>query len=557
MNYPQSIFLLLWACLCANNLSAQTKEDKEQAPKRYYTIDMTVASMKKAAESSKSGYRKNPWKTIEHNCEIELPFELDNAFLGVPKQSQASLLNLVKGGVKISNQVIQPIERQLMASEYFRPGISKELFECLTGCTLAEKDFQQSHFLYIEDLSRDIAYARSELYGESSFDSPLPYTTPWGNYKCRMIRTKADLDSVMSHPNEIGLTYSLRGGHVFSDLFALRPDEESGETNLEILGRQEFGQLVLNSVNQLKGILPIRQKTGEYLSVPIFSISFGNYFEDGIVGKVSRFNTAQQEVFGEQNSLGKGFTELGQWVCRRLLDKKVGRRILVDVADMSLEGRLWFYGYLKEERFRKDTIPALALNVGISGLSYKDNAYSGSDEPVKNQQSFFNNRQANLCRQDIKAIVKSKGLVGISLDRDRLMGKAFQTRYNSTVPGSANRRAVAVEAIVANVCRFIYVAQSIDAWEMLSISSSFDMYARPLEVYDSSDDMEQLYHDLIAFFENPHDIEGLYTAEEIQTFMYNFSAEELVDRIMYKNALNFMYKHLPELDLTEEEANNN
>jgi hypothetical protein len=60
--------------------------------------------------------------------------------------------------------------------------------------------------------------------------------------------------------------------------------------------------------------------------------------------------------------------------------------------------------------------------------------------------------------------------------------------------------------------------------------------------------MVTLYRDLLAFFENPRDIKGLYSVKEIKNFMYNYSAKEVVDKIMYKNAMRFLSKHLPQVE---------
>jgi microsomal dipeptidase-like Zn-dependent dipeptidase len=116
------------------------------------------------------------------------------------------------------------------------------------------------------------------------------------------------------------------------------------------------------------------------------------------------------------------------------------------------------------------------------------------------------------------------------------------------LPGSANRRRVVVDAIVGNLCKVIHSCQNIKAWDMITITSHFDTHARHFEEFSSSSDMVVLHRALVDFFENPRDIEGLYTAKEIKKFMYNYSAKEIVDKVMFKNALRFLKKHLPEAE---------
>ena len=63
--------------------------------------------------------------------------------------------------------------------------------------------------------------------------------------------------------------------------------------------------------------------------------------------------------------------------------------------------------------------------------------------------------------------------------------------------------------------------------------------------------MVNLYRDLLDYFKNPRDLDGLYTAKEVKKFMYDLEPEEIVNKIMYTNAFNFIQKHLPEVEKNE------
>jgi microsomal dipeptidase-like Zn-dependent dipeptidase len=533
MKYPVMLLLMGW--LGCQGTQAQPLKDIR-------CIDMCVGSSQKAYKSSnivflsgKSYKSKNDklqsvWKRIDHRCPLELPLEWQNAFKDMPKYSQSTFLDLIKGNVEISNQVIYPTEQQ-----FFQNTMTLDIdliYACGTGLSYVKETFAQQNVKYFEQVAKNLIYLEDELsYGQVSNGQ---------QYSCRILRNRKDIEEILERPNEIGCIISIQGGHALGSFVYI---------DQQITNTKEYQEIVLSNIDKLKGLTPLEELDGRatslQINVPIFSLSFGNYYQDGVCGKTNQFNNEEQYVFGKQSSLGDDISELGQKIIDRLLSRELGYRILIDVTGMSLKGREWYYGYVKEKRYLKDTIPILASNVGISGLPKRENLYSDKDERGKANQ-WLSHRHINLCREDISEIIASKGLIGISLERDKLMGPQFRKRYEATVPNSADRRRVAVEAIVANVCKTIEASNRVEAWDAIAIASQFDTHqARPLDVFRNSGDMYQLYRDLYSFFKNPRDIEGLYTAQQIKNYMYDFTPEEIVERIMYRNALNFIMKHLP------------
>ncbi|MCP4442744.1 MAG: hypothetical protein GY810_27885 [Aureispira sp.] len=519
---------VFWSIAVVYIAQGQTKKK----PVKPICIDMFVASSQKAFKSRKVE-RYSMWERIENNCAFntaEIPTELTSAFEGVSKRSQSHMYSLVKGNVKISNQIIAPTERQFFQSEFLSSGSRSKTFGCLTGMSYKEESFILSNVNYFKIIIENIEYIQDELQ--------YKYHVGPRSYSCKIIKKPSDIDSVMNNPLEIGWLLSIAGGHTLGNFLFI--EQAQYRTN-------EYRNTVMGNIDILKGAKPLRLKTKEYLKVPIFSISFGNFFQDGICGKVAQFSLSEEDAFKRQDNIGEDFSDLGKAVVERLLTRKGGRRILVDVGGISLKAREWYYKHIRDRRFEKDTIPILATNVGISGLSKKDKNYSNEDAKLKNSNAMLNHRHANLCKEDVLEVLRSNGLIGISLERDKLMGKSFQTRYNATVAGSANRRRVAVDAIVSNVCKIIKNCYSIEAWDIISIGSQFDTHARHLEMYNQSSDMYQLYKDLLLYFRNPRDIEGTFDAKDIKDLMYDYTPQEIVDKIMYKNALSFVKKHLPKI----------
>ncbi len=513
-----------------NLADSKEEEKKEEKPRKIDPIkffDMGVYSTQKAFKSRKVK-RHSVWEKIENDCGLdleEIPIELTNAFEYVSRVNQSSLYDLIKGNVKISNQIITPTERQFMHSPFLTPGSSSKIFGCLSGLAYREEHFILNNVNYFAVVLAHLAYLQEEL--------EFGYHKNGHTYYYDLIRSKNDIQEILKDPTKVGLMISIGGGHALGNYLHI----EQGQVATE-----EYQNIVLTNIDKLKGVTPIDEASKTYLDIPIFSINFGNYFEDGICGKTSRFSAYEEEAFKRPTTIDGDITALGQAAVHSLLDNTKGRRILIDIGGMSLRSRLWYHKYVKDQRYRKDTLPIIMTGVGISGLSYKDNAWGKTD---RNQ--LLSHQTTNMCRQDLLAVLQSQGLIGISLDKDKLMGKKFQERFDETVPNSADRRRIAIEAIVANICKAIHMSNSIEAWDMISISSQFDTHSRHMDVYNCSNEMINLYRDLLTFFENPRDITGVYTVKDIENFMYNFTPLEIVDKIMYKNALNFINKHLPEV----------
>lgn len=525
MNHFQKILPL-----CALGCSLSTAVPAQD----FFSIDMNVYTSRRAFES-RDVARFSMWEEAETECNVVAPFELTAAFEGVPKSSQSNFYDMVRRGVKFSNQMVGPVERQFFLQSPFLNIITypdaDKIYACLAGLFYRKDVFIDNQVHYFELLIKQIEYILDELDG-------YPLTKNGQSYECRVIRSAQDMEEVMQSPNKTGILMSVSGGHALSAYYLLEDDRY--KTNAV-----EFENTVMTNIDRLKGIAPIRVKNNKFLDVPIFSVQFGNHYDDGLCGKSVLFSVAEEEAFGRQPTLGKGITDFGLKVIERLLDKSKGRRILIDVTGMSVDAREGYYKFLQDRRYYKDTIPVIAGSVGISGMKRRDEEYISTDEKLKSQSTMLNHRQANLCREDIVEVLKSKGLIGVSLERDKLMGKYFQTKYNATVPGSAERREVLTEAVVSNICKIIHSCNSIEAWDIIAIGSQFDSQGRHLDPYASSRDLYQLGKDLLAFFQKPRDIDNVYTAKEIVNFMYGIPAEKIVEKIMFKNAYNFIRKHLP------------
>lgn len=127
---------------------------------------------------------------------------------------------------------------------------------------------------------------------------------------------------------------------------------------------------------------------------------------------------------------GSGITRLGRFAIRRLL--QTPGRVLIDIKHMSLKSRKQYYRMLEHE-YRDKSVPIIASHVGVTGESYERIGVKRcirrcnrvevvhKKRPGLIEGTTFNPWSINLYDEEIKKIVESEGLIGLSLDA-RILG---------------------------------------------------------------------------------------------------------------------------------------
>jgi len=156
-----------------------------------------------------------------------------------------------------------------------------------------------------------------------------------------------------------------------------------------------------------------------------------------------QFNHAINHCFGVKIFKDKDFYPIGDGIMPQMKDKVFGlidylkgRGILIDVKHMSYKARKQYYAYNNHE------MPIISTHVGVAGCSAKDSIQYLLRRPRHVEENIwlverlkklghlaetaFNLSSVNLYDEDIRAILQSGGLIGISFDR-RIIG---YTEYN-------------------------------------------------------------------------------------------------------------------------------
>lgn len=464
----------------------------------------------------------NLWEAIDNSCDGKLSQLFVNGSKEVPRTSQCHFEGLVRGNVRLGFFSLTPLEKKSLNVNFMNEKKKGQgTMACVSGVhsdCLVEKDDVLN---YYNDLVENIEYV---LEGQNQ-----SYTIDGKEYEYVMIKDAEQLREVMNDPHRLAMVFNIEGGHSLG--MSLEPNDISATPDYE--------KFYLNNVDRIKGILPLREGGDYVLEYPFLSMNLNHFFWNGLSGHAKTFDFVQNLVFNQTKGLDEGMTALGEKVVKRMLDKSNGRRVLVDIKHMSWVSRQWYYDYLHQLHVQGDTVPIISSHSTVAGISASHQLWNKKDGKSKNKNAYLNLWSISLCDEDIQEIHLSKGIIGIMLDKYKLMGERATKEIDKTVQGSVERRKFYVKVIAANMLEAVEAVGKKSGWDIIALGSDFDGMITPFEIYQRSNDMPELARDLEAFFENPSDVFDLFTKEEVKEMMFGYSAKEIVRKVMYENGFNF------------------
>jgi microsomal dipeptidase-like Zn-dependent dipeptidase len=498
----------------------------QTAPKSYSYSDVHVHSSIKPFNSRNNG-PYNHWEAIDNSCEGEMSKLFVNGSKDIPKTSQCHFEGLVRGNIGMCYVSLTPLEKKSLEPRLLKKdGKRMQTMDCVGGLKLSHLSDRDDIINYYDDLVQNIQFLQE---GESS-----NHVINKQSFSYEVVKSGQHLKALKKDANKLAVLLTVEGGHSLG--LSLEPFDMSGS--------DWYQDFFLKNIDRIKGILPIKEGDSTYLEHPILSINLNHFFWNGLSGHCRTFNGIQNIVFGQNKGLNEGLTPLGKKSIKRLIDNKRGRRILIDVKHMSLGARKWYYNHLDSLRNIGDTIAIFSSHSSIAGLRMDSPAYLKKDNKNKNKNSYLNTWRISLSNDDIEEIHKSKGLIGIMLDKNKLVGELAKKEIKNAVPGSRQLKGLYVQAILANVFSCIDAVDKKSAWNIVALGSDFDGMVTPFEPWKRSNDIPDLAKSLLQFFENPTNIFGLYTKAEVKAMMYDYTPEELVFKFMSDNALQFAIRNL-------------
>jgi hypothetical protein len=267
----------------------------------------------------------------------------------------------------------------------------------------------------------------------------------------------------------------------------------------------------------------------DWQSPPLF-VTFAHHFYNGLCTHArSLFEMSGKLLDQKRGMRDTGITpsdslppisERGWELIGLLLSKDNGRRILIDVKHMSLEARKEYYDFLKQQ---KDNIPVV----------YSHGAMADEEDKY----------EINLHVEDLDMIYKTEGIIGLEMDQ-RILG------YNKHRLGKTIKRRIRPETQyyddavyfwrqIKVIAEYAYVTgHKEDPWKCIALGSDYDGIINPLNAYPDANWLAVLYQQLIVhltqYWQQPGAVIPAPAGQD---------AADIVYRIMYKNAYDFIVKH--------------
>ncbi len=478
--------------------------------------------------NSQAVTKYNIWEQINHDCDGKMSKLFVDGAKEVPKTTQCHLEGMMRGNVRLAYVSLTPLEKGMQNVRFMNENKKgTNTMACVSGIELNEMIKKNQVVNYYNDLRLNIKYLRD---GQNT-----PHFIDGRACTYEMIKSRQQLDEVMKNPDKIALLFTVEGGHALG---------LSLEGN-DISESPAYEQFFLGNVDRMKGIKPLEEGGKEYLEFPLLSLNLNHFFWNGLGGHSRTFSNIQNLVFGQNKGADDGISELGKKVVERLLDKNNGRRILLDIKHMSLDSRRWYYDKLEKAALAGDNIPVISSHTTIAGLSWHDKEYKKKDNNGKLKNSYLYNWQISLADEDIIQIYKSKGIIGIMLDKYKLMGDLAKKEIDQTIEGSTQRKNLYMQVLFANILTCIKAVDKKEAWDIVCIGSDFDGMIVPFENYPRANEMPDMVKDMYDFLKNPTNIFNLFTAAEVKRLMFGYTPEEVIYKFMYGNAYNFAILNLP------------
>lgn len=467
----------------------------------------------------------DPWAFWEHACAPESYNIVLEKACDIPKFTQGNFESMVQGNVRVVFVSLSPLEYEMRHPKVFRDLAKlRNTYACMAGVSPDWDFFMAKKVDYFAELLGHMAMLRK---GDGQ-----PYLAGDDTLRYDVLSTSAELRAVLSDPQRLGVVVSIEGAHALGE----------GPLTPELLASPDYQLQVMEHLDVLKGAMPM-DRMGNFLTFPVAVMSLNHFMWNGLGGHAKTFDPAFGFLCDQSEGLDGGPTQLGEQVVGRMLDRSVGRRILVDVKHMSLTSRRWYYGLLDSLQALGDTVPVVATHVGIAGESWAVIDNPKAHQGLKTTE-WLNQNAISLFDEDIRKIAQTRGVLGIMLDKYRLGGPLGNAAVDDSHEGSQERRQAYIHLIVLNMLEVVDALQSRAAWDIIAIGSDFDGMISAMETYDQGIKLGSLREDLLAYFEDPKDLWDIYPRRKVQRYMYGLTATELVDKVMGGNLVAFTERML-------------
>jgi microsomal dipeptidase-like Zn-dependent dipeptidase len=445
---------------------------------------------------------RNHTNSIWHYDPPTLLDKLINYLLHLTKFSQANFTSMAKGGVRVVCVSMYPIEKGFFDNAIKNEFLKDVASNFATGVGKKRVDAVQNMTDYFKDLELEYDYYRQ-------LDQKV-VTLPAGQFTYQLVRDYSEIETAQKGQNKkplaIAVLLSIEGMHVLNSNIGQPPDENS----------------FLVRLRQIK-----------HWERPPFFVSLAHHFWNHLCGHAESFTALVKKKVDQSEGLNSGLTPLGIKVIHALYDTSNGRRILIDVKHMSVLARQQFYNLLEADA-NYARIPIIVSHGAANGLLSPAKRQPGGSVVADK----LNPVDINFFNDELVRIAKSQGIIGLQLDERRIVNKKTlkATKRSTKRAKIMHYRSELLWFQIQHIVE-VLDGQQLFAWDCISLGTDFDGIIDALNGFWTAEELP-----FLADFLERHAYNYMKNAQ-FKVAANNIDADEIVDRVMSSNGLNFLRLH--------------
>ncbi|MEZ4857713.1 MAG: membrane dipeptidase [Flavobacteriaceae bacterium] len=456
-------------------------------------------------QNARDANRKN---AIWHYSPPTFLEKLVNRIATLTKFTQTDMTALAKAKTEIVIVSLYPFEKHFLSKRIWGwKGLTDALVNLAAGVSQQRIDYVLNHSNYYQDLEDEYAYYL-QLHNQVQKIEDVVYTY-------RVVKNAAEITQNLQQntPNKriINVILSIEGGHSFN-------------TGLKMDVDTAIPHEVLQHVRQVK----------MWEHPPLF-ITLAHHFYNELCGHSPSIGIAA--IKGNQTrGLTHDITPLGKEVIDLLLNKTVGKRILIDVKHLNLLSRKTYY-HLLDTVYAQEALPVIASHGGVTGYRsiHTPNVTDYPDKAV-----WFTNIEINFYDDELIRIAKTQGIFGIQLDERRIGSKKAIAQSKIWIPNTRKlyqKKALLVWRQIAYIAEVLN-AEGLFCWGIQCIGSDFDGIVDPINGLWTAEHIRDLGEELL------HHARAYLKEHQASLLPFNrISEEAIVTAVLRNNAFEFIQRH--------------
>ncbi len=448
-----------------------------------------------------------------------------------PEYFQSSMPALARGNVRLIIASLYPLEQAWFDPTLTGTGSITDFIAKNLTIHIPVKfinKLQSSSFDYFEFLQKEYQFLLNENGNVHSINHH--------DWKYVLVKDADDIENYKNDSSTIVVIPSIEGAHSLM----------SCNANNIITNNYDF-QKTIDNINTIKN----------WKFPPLF-ISLGHHFYNGLCGHTRTIPDGVASFLLRQNiGLNEPLNKRGEEVVDCLLGinkyEGNGRPVFIDIKHMSVTARMQYYAKItafNQGKIDSEKIPVVVSHCGYSGhRTLSDSIIVPDTEPTKYKESeIFNPWSNNITDEDILAIFNSGGIIGINLDQRILSGmdvieesKEFSNReirknVEPLVKFWTEQVAKNILGMVKGIVNNFGIeeADKVKVWDLISIGSDFDGMINPIDSFIVSDEFKVLRSALEKY---------MPLLDDYDACSMGLSINQILDKIMYDNAINFAIKN--------------